>query len=68
MGMGGGPVDWTHKRNGLFVLTEVPQPPAERNSRVVLFINGEVAWEGPMRIGPIQWAQARQDLEGRKAT
>jgi len=53
-------------RNGLFVLTDVPKPPADRNSRVTLYVNGEAVWEGPVRVGPLQMAQARQDLADRK--
>ena len=63
MGFKGGPAE---PRSGLFVLTEVPKPPAERSSRVTLYVNGEAVWEGPVRVGPLQLAQARQDLADRK--
>jgi hypothetical protein len=63
MGFKGGP---TELRSGLFVLTEVPKPPAERNSRDTLYVNGEAVWKGPVRVGPLQVTEAKQDLADRK--
>ena len=68
MSMGGGPIDPTRKREGLFILTEVPLAPAERNTRAILYVKGEAVWSGPVRIGPLQVTEARRDLADRKAS
>lgn len=67
MGMGGGPVDWTRKRGGYYIVTEAAPHVDDLTSRAVLFESDVEVWSGPVRSGPNRSADVRRDLDERKA-
>ena len=67
MGMGGGPTNWTRKRNGFYTVTEAAPFSDELTSRAVLFEQDVEVWSGPVRSGPNRRTEVRRDLDERKA-
>ncbi len=67
MGMGGGPIDMRHKRNGFYIVHEASPLADELTSRAVLFEQDIEVWSGPVRSGPRKRIEVQRDLDERKA-